>query len=348
MSMAKKMAERTSGIQVDPTRRANSATDNSPVTSTGRLLDVQLRVNEAIERADAAETRASEAEAKRDEIEAALADARQQLEALANSASALAEDVEISSLVEVEGRRRILSAEEYEELRANLAATPLVHPIVYMLRPDGKKEVISGNNRVRIYRDDLKRERIKGVPFQGTQSEAELGAAFSNLLAPALPDFEKYRQFLRMQELSGLSQTDIIRVSGLSQGHVARIFSFTNLPDRAKELIAQRPHRLGGNAAQKFAMLAQNGNPEAVIEAIRKLVANDNLTQEQALSLATPKPPKAASEVITINKGKRKLCDISVRNGVIGLRFNGKEGQAVASEWSEKIADFIRSLVEAE
>lgn len=347
MSMAKRMAERTSNIQAEPAKRSPS--DDAPRTSTGRLLDVQLRVNDAIDRAEQAEARAASAEAARLEMERSLAESRRQLEALENSASGAAEDVDINTLVETEGRRRVLSSDEYAELRANLSVSALMHPIVYMPLPNGKNEIISGHNRVSIYRE-LGRDRIKGVAFSGSRAEAEMGAAFSNLLAPSLPDFEKYRQFVRMQELSGLTQSDIIRLSGLTQGHVARIFSFTNLPQEAKDLVAKNPHRLGGHAAQKLAMLSEQGHAARVVEAVKQLVENSALTQERAVGLATPKAAQQASPAVqTFNRGKRKVCEMSVRNGVIGLKFNGKEGEAVAAEWSEKIAEYIRSkLLHAE
>ncbi|MGV7241671.1 ParB/RepB/Spo0J family partition protein [Caballeronia sp. M23-90] len=343
MSMAKKMAERTSAIDADRSKRLGTSSDVAPATSTGRLLDVQLRVNDAIDRADAAEERATTAEAARIALEESLNDAKQQLLTLEASSSTAGEDVLVSSLIEVPGRRRILSDEEYEELRSNLTASPLIHPIVYLDAGAGKNEIISGHNRVRIYRE-LGRERIKGVRFVGTQEEAEMGAAFSNLLAPSLPDFEKYRQFERMRELSGFSQTDIIRLSGLAQGHVARIFSFANLPQEAKDLIAKNPHRLGGHAAQKLAMLSEQGRGEQVIEAITKLVTDSTITQEKAITLASPRP-KVTSQppVQSFNRGKRKICEMSVRNGVIGLRFNGKDGDAIAADWSERIAKFIKS-----
>ncbi|KNE75192.1 chromosome partitioning protein stage 0 sporulation protein j (plasmid) [Candidatus Burkholderia crenata] len=341
--MAKKMAERTSGIDVERSKRMGSISENAPATSTGRLLDAQLRVNDAIDRADAAESRAAQAEATRVTLESSLAEARQQLARLEASPTSAAEDVLVNSLIEVPGRRRILSTEEYAELRSNLEASALIHPIVYMPVADGKNEIISGHNRVHIYRE-LERERIKAVQFFGTQDEAEMGAAFSNLLAPSLPDFEKYRQFERMRKLSGFSQSDIIRLSGLTQGHVARIFSFANLPQKAKDLIAKSPHKLGGHAAQKLAMLSEQGQGNQVVEAIGRLVADSTLTQEKAIALASPKPKVASLPTVqTFSRGKRKVCEMSVRNTVIGLRFSGKDGQALATDWSGKIAEFIKT-----
>lgn len=281
------------------------------------------------------------------EKERELQSAMKRIEELETAGVGSSQEIAIETLVEVPGRRRVLSEEEYKELRANLESNPLVHPIVYRPLGDGRNEIISGNNRVAIYRDDLNRATIRGVPFNGTDAEVELGAAFSNLLAPALPDFEKYRQFKRIQQNLGLSQADITRMSGLAQSHVARILSFENLPDAAKQVVATRPHKLGGTAAAKFASLAQQGRVEEVTKAINALVNSVDMTQEKALALASPARPKAAQpSAVTINNGKRKFCDVSVRSGVVGLRFSGKDGEAMAEEWARRIAKFIQSEIE--
>jgi ParB family chromosome partitioning protein len=277
---------------------------------------------------------------KERELQAAL----KRVEELEATGGQFSEEIEIALLVEIPGRRRILSDEEYKELRTNLESNPLIHPIVYRPLSDGRKEIISGNNRVAIYRDDLRRTSIRGVPFEGTDSEVELGAAFSNLLAPSLPDFEKFRQFERIQKNLGFSQADIIRMSGLSQSHVARILSFEGLPEAAKNIVAAKPHRLGGTAAAKFAALAQQGRAEEVTKAIATLIQSADMTQERALALASPTRAKAALPApTTINVGKRKFCDVTVRSGVVGLRFAGKDGEALAEEWGERIARFIQS-----
>ena len=282
------------------------------------------------------------------EKERELQSAMKRIEELETAEVGSSQEVAIETLVEVPGRRRVLSEEEYQELRTNLASNPLVHPIVYRPLGDGRNEIISGNNRVAIYRDELNRATIRGVPFNGTDAEVELGAAFSNLLAPSLPDFEKYRQFKRIQQNLGLSQADITRMSGLAQSHVARILSFENLPEAAKQVVATRPHKLGGTAAAKFASLAQQGRVEEVTKAIDALVNSVDMTQERALALASPTRPKAARpSVMTINTGKRKFCDVSVRSGVVGLRFPGKDGEAMAEEWARRIANFIQSEIDS-
>ncbi|MGF6870678.1 ParB/RepB/Spo0J family partition protein [Paraburkholderia sp. MM5477-R1] len=328
MSIKDRLAAKSATIGTSPRpQKNNEETPARPKTAPGQLMASLPLLAE-----------------KEKELQVAI----KRIEELETGGDASLQEVDISTLVEVPGRKRLLSRQEYGELRANLEANPLIHPIVYRPLGDGRNEIISGNNRVAIYRDDLKRTKIRAVPFSGSDAEVELGAAFSNLLAPSLPDFEKYRQFQRIQENLGLTQADIIRASGLAQSHVARILAFDNLPVAAKELVGLNPHRLGGTAAAKFAALAQQGHEGAVISAIKALVESEDMTQERALTLATPTRPKSvAPNAKTINIGRKKFCDLTVRSGVVGLRFSGKDSEALAETWGERIAEFIRRELES-
>lgn len=337
MSIAKRLAERTNSIKSDPARVAAATKTSEPSrTSPGRIFDAQHLVNEA--------------ESKLESAERELAAARNRIEELeSGGAIAGANEVDISTLVEVPGRRRVLAPGEYAELRDNLANNPLATPIVFRPLGDGRNEIVAGHNRVAIYRDDLGRTKILAVPFSGDAHSAELAAAFSNMLAAALPDFEKYRQFVRLQQESGFTRADIIKASGLSTSHISRILAFEKLPSDALAAIAKRPDRLGGNAAEEFAALASAGNGDAVVKAIHALVENESVTQKQALDMAKPKAPRPTQQPArAISIGKKKLCDVSVRNGVIGLRFAGKESDTLAQKWVEKIEAFIKHEVELE
>lgn len=333
-----KLLDKTAALQPNQPNLRPARAD-SPRTAPGRMFDIANKLNEAEDRAIAASAEADEAKKQ-------LQDALTQVELLKQAGNATTGVVEIavSSLVEVPGRRRVLSPTEYSELTANLAESALVHPIVYRPIADGRNEIVAGNNRVAIYRDELKRETILGIPFVGDERQAELGATFSNLLAPSLPDYEKYRQFTRLQDEFGYTRAGIIKASGLSSSHVARILAFDHLPAAARDVIATRPDRIGGHAAEEFAALAKDGNVDGVVAAIKALVSDETMTQKHALELARPKIEKPAPPAArSINVGKKKLCDVTVRNGVIGLRFSGKEGDATAKAWADKIEQFIRS-----
>jgi ParB family transcriptional regulator, chromosome partitioning protein len=338
-----KLLEKTAALQPTQTGERPSRPTGPARSAPGRMFEFTNRINEA-------EDKAVAAAAETAQVKAELEEARRQIEALQqNTGSAGAAEVEISTLVEVPGRRRKLSPSEYAELTANLNKNELIHPIVYRPLGDGRNEIVSGANRVAIYRDELSRTKILGIPYTGSAKSAELGAAFSNLLAPSLPDYEKYRQFERLQKESGFTRSDILEASGLSTSHVARILAFEKLPTAALEAVAERPDRVGGHAAEEFAALVSAGQAESVIKAIQALVKDEALTQKRALEMARPKAPKATPPAArSVMVGRKKLCDLSVRNGVIGVRFSGKGGEEAAAEWADKIEAFLKAEIAAQ
>lgn len=291
-----------------------------PRTSPGRLMDAQHRINTAQARIKELETQLEE--------RAAL-------------------EVPLDALVEVSGRRRKLTAEQFQELKSNLAQHALATPILVRVLADSRYEIVAGHNRVAAYRE-LGRTTIRANVASIEEGEIEFAAFFSNLLSPSLTDFEKYWNFKRLQELSGLSRSEISESAGLSKSHVTRIFSFDALPEAAKAALAERPERLGSNAAQKLAALTEAGKTEKVIEAVRRLVDDENFTQDKAVALAAEKAKVATPSATVVRSGRRKVCEISTRNGVVGVRFFEKDATD-AEQWGQRIADFInKTLSESE
>jgi ParB family transcriptional regulator, chromosome partitioning protein len=314
MGIGDRLLAKTSNVEARKPGADTPPPSGEARTSPGRLMDVQGRIN-------AAQSRIRELETQ-----------------LAERASF---DVKLDALVEVPGRRRKLTPEQYAELKANLERHVLATPILVRPLGDDRFELIAGHNRTSIYRE-LGRTTIRANSVAVDEREVELAALFSNLLAPALSDFEKYWHFRRLQDVTGLSRAEIAESAGLSKSHVSRIFAFDALPEDAKTVLAERPERLGSNAAEKLAALAQKGDPGKVVDAVRRLVEDSAFTQEQAVALATVRPPRpVAAEPVVIRAGKKKVCEVSARNGVVGVRFYGSDGDA-AGDWAARIADFIR------
>ena len=320
MGIGDRLLAKTANIGSKPAEPSQRPTNSEPRTSPGRLMDAQHRINTA--------------QARVKELEAQL-----------QERSAL--EVPLDALVEVSGRRRKLTAEQFQELKNNLAQHPLATPILVRSLGENRYEIVAGHNRVAAYRE-LGRTTIRANVASIEEGEIEFAAFFSNLLSPSLTDFEKYWNFKRLQELSGLSRAEISESAGLSKSHVSRIFSFDALPEAAKEALAQKPERLGSNAAQKLAALAEAGKSEKVAEVIRRLIEDENFTQDKAVALAAEKPKVAAPSATVVRSGRRKVCEVSTRNGVIGIRFFDKDADE-AETWSQRIADFInKSLTGAE
>ena len=321
MGIGDRLLAKTANIGSKPTEPAQARpVNNEPRTSPGRLMDAQHRINTA-------QARIKELESQLEE-RAAL-------------------EVSLDALVEVSGRRRKLTAEQFQELKSNLAQHALATPILVRVLPEARYEIIAGHNRVAAYRE-LGRTTIRANVASIEEGEIEFAAFFSNLLSPSLTDFEKYWNFKRLQELSGLSRSQISESAGLSKSHVTRIFSFDALPEAAKVALAEKPERLGSNAAQKLAALTEAGKSDKVIEAVRKLIDDENFTQDRAVALAAEKPKSTAPSATVVRSGRRKVCEISTRNGVVGVRFFEKDATD-AEQWGQRIADFInKTLSESE
>jgi ParB family chromosome partitioning protein len=317
MGIGDRLLAKTANIGSKPTEPTQRATNSEPRTSPGRLMDAQHRINTA---------------------QARIKELESQLEAGA------AFDVRLDALIEVDGRRRKLTAEQFQELKANLAQHALATPILIRPLSEGRYEIVAGHNRVAAYRD-LGRSTIRANVASIDEGEIEFAAFFSNLLSPSLTDFEKYWNFKRLQELSGLSRTEISESAGLSKSHVTRIFSFDALPAAAKQALAVKPERLGSNAAQKLAALVEAGKAEKVVEAVRRLVDDETFTQDRAVAFASEKPKAVVPSTTVIRSGRRKVCEVSTRSGVVGIRFYDKDSNE-AEAWAQRIADFINRSID--
>lgn len=155
MSIGDRLLAKTANIGNKPAENPQPRPANTePRTSPGRLMDAQHRINTA-------QARIKELEAQLEE-RAAL-------------------EVPLDSLVEVSSRRRKLTAEQFQELKSNLAQHALATPILVRALPDSKYEIVAGHNRVAAYRE-LGRSTIRANVASIEEGEIEFVAFFSNLL----------------------------------------------------------------------------------------------------------------------------------------------------------------------
>lgn len=66
---------------------------------------------------------------------------------------AVVSEISLDLIDEVPGRRRKLTPEAYEELKANLAQNALAQAISVRRKLDGRFELLAGHNRTAIYRE---------------------------------------------------------------------------------------------------------------------------------------------------------------------------------------------------
>lgn len=247
----------------------------------------------------------------------------------------------LDSLVEVPGRRRKLTDEEFAELRDNLAQHPMITPITVRDSGDGRFEIVSGHNRAAAYRV-LGRTEIGAWIADAPADSSEELAFYANLLHPSLPDFEKYLGLKKIIATADdeMTAADLAARTGMSRQLVAQLLQFEDLPPEALSLLEKRPERLGSRIASKLAALATGGQSKKVIEAVRLLVTESEMDQKDALAWASAvDAPVQKKQAVRIRYGNKTYCTVQSSGKAIRLTFESDDDRA---EMETVVSDLLK------
>lgn len=248
----------------------------------------------------------------------------------------------IKDIKKIPGRQRKLTPEQYGELKANLANNPLAQPVAVNRLPDGTLELIAGYNRCQIF-EELGRDEIPVFISEFSDTEIVKAAAYSNLMVATLPDYEKYTNLRMVFENTSATHEEISADSGISRAKVQRLMRFGALPEKALEAIALNPQCIGDDTVEKFAQAVADGKEDLVVEAAERLALDEKFTQSAAIAMVkgARKPSAAPDSPTPIKSGKRKFCEVSLRKGVFGIRFEDAE---LAAKHKTRLEDFLKQL----
>ncbi|MDO8728664.1 MAG: ParB N-terminal domain-containing protein [bacterium] len=254
--------------------------------------------------------------------------------------------VRLEQLHEVSGRKRSLSTDEYDSLRENLRNNPLITPITVSKRADGDWDIISGNNRVDIYRE-LGRKEIAVYEVEVKEGEGDVKAFYANLLHPSLPDFEKYMRFKNRMKEAGMTPRQMAADSGIKESTINALMTFERLPEGAINILKNDPWCVGVNAVEDFAKITEKGRGAQVIDAIALLSSDKKLTQSNAIKLAASdsvpaKSAKPAPIINTFKIGRLKFAQVRGIENDIRISCGNEEDRA---ELQKKIEVLIESHI---
>ena len=296
-------------------------------TSPGAIAFMQPALNALTERAE-------EAEAKVAQLESQM---------LQSSI-----EIPLDQLVDAPGRRRKLTPSQFSELKANLANNPLIHPVSIRKLSVGRYEIVSGSNRVAVYRD-LGRPTIPAVILDLDDNQTHRAAFYANLLQPDLPDYEKYLGFKHERDRTKKSQKDLATEAGVSEAFVSMLFSFEQLPRQAIEAIEASHTNIGIHFANDLVKALREGNEGRVVEAVN-LVLQGKLTQKEAAKYAEKLPtetpvPRLAIVPMKIKAGKKDYCEIMANDRSLRVTFkteqDRKQGQALIETALRELAQQV-------
>lgn len=233
--------------------------------------------------------------------------------------------VKIADLKIIDGRKRQLSMTEFAELKANLEAFPLINPVAVRALSDGAYELISGHNRVQAF-IELGRDEIDANLVELGEEQIVPAAFYSNLLSPALPDYEKYLGFKNLQDATGKSQADLARESGVAKSMISMLFAFDDMSPATHALLSRMPQLVSATLAAKLRTL-----PHAS-DAIAALAAG-KVTAQQALAFATGKIEKKLAapiaEKVVIRNGKSRFAEIRARGTTAVIKLEDERHMAI-------------------
>lgn len=223
----------------------------------------------------------------------------------------------IDQLLEAPERKRKLKPNEFEDLKANLASNPLVHPIVVRKIAEESYEIIAGHNRVAAYRE-LGKSHIE-ADIKEIADDAVFEAAFySNLLTSELSDFEKFEGFKFIQSKTNETQKKLAERAGVTPALISYLFSYDKLPAPAIELIKNQPYCLGATQAAKIA----KGSEDKILQGLNMLISGEIKTEAQLVSFVLQKKTvKTITSPTIIKTGMRTFAEISSRNDVIAIKL---------------------------
>ena len=235
--------------------------------------------------------------------------------------SGKAQDIELTQIDDSPFQVRTITDDEVKELADNLAANPLATPVVVRKR-GARFELVAGHRRKRAY-ELLGRRAIPAVVTDLDDEDSERAVVFDNLLAPSLPDYEKYLGVAKLRERHGWTYEEIAEKTGLSRSLVGYLFAFGKLPQNVQQILAMHPRLLGANYAAEMAKFAST-DPQAVEAVVARIVAGEINPTQAVAALKAPSPALAAKAkpvAAVFKRGKRTYAQVAGTRGVITVKL---------------------------
>ncbi len=232
-----------------------------------------------------------------------------------------ASQVSLNDLIEVDSRRRVLSSQEFDELKENIKINSLTTPITIRPVSGNKFEIVSGHNRVAVFRE-LGLTKIPAFVRDYTPDDAERGAFYANLMQNTLPDFEKYLGFKKIMAMTGKNQSEVAEEAGISAPTISRVMAFDELSHDLKLKIATKPSSVTALFAQSLLGVP---NPMKALNALLEegLSAKDAI--QAGMTPKEPSNPKERAKPILIRVGQTRVAELMNRSGAVTIKFKDPE-----------------------
>ena len=197
------------------------------------------------------------------------------------------------------------------DLAENIQIDGLNNPISVRVKPDGRYELLAGDNRHAAARL-LGWTEIDSELREVDENTAARLVFFDNYFHKPLSDYEIYKGFSNLMSLGASagaapSQRSLAKEAGVSPAQMTRLFSFAKLPDKARTILDELPGILQANAAESLVRFCEPSQEHLVVEAIEQL-RDGKLTQGRAaawIEHRVSSRPTKSERTLTSNDGKQ-------------------------------------------
>ncbi|MCC7005692.1 MAG: ParB/RepB/Spo0J family partition protein [Ottowia sp.] len=314
-----------------------SISEQAPITMPGQLGAFRLEAQKYVEQIQSLTKALEEAQKEPFNTPSKIQELEKELEKLKGTQGKPLV-LPINKLLPSELQTRKIDVTRISELAEHLAHNKLTTPVI--VRPDPKNkecfEIIAGHHRVEAFKK-LGRSEIDAIISPMDDDEAAKRIFFDNLMAPDLPDFEKYKGFAAIRKRTGQSYDALAKDAGISKSLVGHYFAFERLPNPAKEFLSKYPKTIGANTAQKIASLKTSD--ELILIALQKISIGE-LDQKKISTFLKVSKKEITHSDDDIQIGEDGFCTVKTRTGKIILSF---KNPSEAKIWQERIVSFIKS-----
>lgn len=190
--------------------------------------------------------------------------------------------------------RRAFDEESIAELAASIKQVGLLQPLL-VRRSGGFYELIAGERRLRAVKL-LGQKTVRCIIGSATEEDSALMAAIENLQREDLHFFEEAECYLRLLDRLRVTQEELAKRLGKSQGFIANKLRLLKLTPELRQAVIE-----AGVSERQARSLLRLGSDEERITAVRKIAAKglsvneaekliDRMLQDSPASAAARRP----------------------------------------------------------
>lgn len=245
------------------------------------------------------------------------------------------QEIELTKIVPNQNQpRTVFSEESIQELADTIYEHGLLQPIVLRKLDDDKYEIIAGERRFRAV-TKLGYEKVPAIVKEMSDSESASLAIIENLHREGLTAIEEAKAYAHLMDLNELTQKNLAKEMGKSQGFVANKLRLLKLPTQVQDAILDRS--ITERHGRSLLTLPDEAQQVKLLEEIKENGWSVKETEEAIKELTEPKAPSkpkkkaktkniAADRKVAVNTVKKAVKMVEKSGVLVNVKEEETDG----------------------